>query len=395
MSVQITRALLTAGLLVGVGTGSALAAEGTPAPSVQLHGYMQNRFYIPEAGNMQFRTERVSVSALGTLANTSNAYVELYYHPALASSALYVESAYYDLPFADGRLRVGKGRRTTFGITPAYPNRKTSNYGLVGEAITQDRISGAQYTLRKGILDLGLSGHVGFRLGSRAIGEVPGDDIGNTALAGPTPATPARVGHAVPHLSLRDMPGAMSRKLQFSGRVGVNMPYGLRAGLSGSFGDLAPRDLASLRGTDNALRPTNPLTGEVGAPIGASFTSKDMNQYGLDVSYKHQSGILGQAEWYRSGVSDLDYDVWNALVGYEIPTGWRFTARYSQQLMDIAPTNNPLTWDTRQLSLAVAQPLGLGKSVWLQYEYENNTEKSNTGASVKNDVFFVELFSGF
>jgi hypothetical protein len=73
--------------------------------------------------------------------------------------------------------------------------------------------------------------------------------------------------------------------------------------------------------------------------------------------------------------------------------GWKLFVRYAQHNMDMPMTTNPLTWDVRQTSLSLVQPLA--KSVWIQYEYEINAERTLTGAKVQNDLFFVELFSGF
>ena len=124
--------LVLAGMLLAFSM-AAFAADA--APSAQIHGYMQNRIYAGDGASPEFRSERISVSALAGLPDDSSAYVEVYYQPWASASGLYLESAYYDRPLGKGRLRVGKGRRITFGMTPSYPNRKTSNYGLVAEAL--------------------------------------------------------------------------------------------------------------------------------------------------------------------------------------------------------------------------------------------------------------------
>lgn len=206
--VSHTRLALAALVLLCVGLSAALAAEGPPA--VQIHGYMQNRGYFGPGANPEFRSERISVSATAALPDDSTGYVEVYYQPWAPASGLYLESAYYETALGAGRIRVGKGRNFAFGITPSYGNRKTSNYGIVAEAITQDRIQGIQYLLKKGDLDFGASVHTSRGLGVRNIGEIPGDTLRN-----PT--------HQVPHLSLRDPDGALRRKLSFSTRIGTKL----------------------------------------------------------------------------------------------------------------------------------------------------------------------------
>lgn len=85
----LTLAVTALGLLCSV----AFAADGPPA--VQVHGYIQNRLYSGSGANAEFRTERVSVSAIADLPDKSVGYVEVYYLPYATSSGLYLESAYY------------------------------------------------------------------------------------------------------------------------------------------------------------------------------------------------------------------------------------------------------------------------------------------------------------
>ncbi len=370
--------LAPAGILFAQSGGGASPAP----PAVEIHGYMQNRIYTGSGANTQFRSERISLSALGRLPEDSNAYVEVYYHPWAPSSGLYLESAYYDRPVdEDNRLRIGKGRRLTFGITPAYPNRKTSNYGIVSETFTQDRIQGIQYYTTKGVFDFGVSLHTGYRLGTRNVGEIPGDSLRNPM-------------HQVPHLALRDLPGELSDEIQLSARIGGRWAGDLTAGISGSFGALDSRDVAALAGTGTSLRPINPFTGvnAVSALIPGN-TDDSFSQWGVDIMKKWDNGWVAQAEWYTGTAATLDFDAWNVLGGYFFPNGWKAFVRYSKKNMDTPLTDNPLSWDLNQTSISVVQPIG--KSVWLQYEYEINGEDTNTGQSVGNNIFFVELFAGF
>ena len=357
--------------------GLCACSMAVAAPSMEVHGYVQNRVYLAPGANAEFRTERVSLSATAGLPNESTGYLEVYYHPWASASGLYLESAYFDTPAGDGRLRIGKGRRMTFGITPAYGNRRTSNYGIVGEAITQDRIQGIQYMLNKGNLEVGATVQTAYRLGTRAVGEIPGDTVRNAT-------------HSVPHLSFRDLPGELSNKLEFAGRVGGKWNNGLRAGASLSLSTLDNRDIANLSTSSagNTLSPGGTPALVPGA------TSKTRNVWGLDAMYKMPSGFLVQGEFYDVKVSSLKYNAWDVLGGYEATNGWKYFVRYSQQNMDTPATANPLTWDQRQTSLSVVQPLN--KGLWLQYEYEINDEEPLAGISkVKNNLFFVELFSGF
>ncbi|MGC8835139.1 MAG: hypothetical protein ACP5R4_13920 [Armatimonadota bacterium] len=359
--------------------GCALAAES--APAVQVHGYMQNRFYFGPGAAPEFRSERISVSTTANLPNDSTAYVEVYYHPWASTSGLYLESAYYETQLGPGKIRVGKGRRMTFGITPLYTNRRTSNYGLVSEAFTQDRIQGVQYLIQRSTLDAGIALHTGYRLGVRQIGEIPGDTDRNKL-------------YSVPHLCLRDPASGggtpdsrQNSKLELSMRIGGRWQNGLKAGVSAAFGRIDDADLKNL----NTSAPTNVLTPGGSPPLLPGTTSKTRRVLGLDFTYKHPEGFVTQGELYASKLSRLNYNAWNILVGWEPPVGWKFFARYAQQNMGAAANPaNPLSKDIRQLSLSAVQPLR--KGLWMQYELELNTEKPG---KVRNNIFFVELFSGF
>ncbi len=381
--------LLTAIVIIsGIVSGTLLAAE--VAPGVQVHGYMQNRFYSAPGSTGQFRSERISISSSAALPNNSNAYVELYYHPWATNQAsgIYLESAYYESPLGEGKIRIGKGRRMTFGITPSYPNRKTSNYGLVGEAMTQDRAQGIQYMYQKGELDFGIMLQTAYRIGVRYAGEVPGD-------------TDRNVTHQVGHLSFRDAgagggsPSRYNSKLGVSTRLGGKWKGGLKAGASLYLGKLDDEDLKNLRGDTGftLLRPRNPLAPSVTVdPLLPGTTDTTQRVWGIDLTYQPPSGFVFTGEYFDAEVSELEYKAWYATVGYVMPKGWKMFARYGRQDMDTPITNNPLTWDTRQLSISLVQPLN--KGLWLQYEWERNSENSGNG-NVKNDIFFVELFSGF
>jgi len=362
------------------------------APGVEVHGYAQNRFYDAPGTNAEFRTERLSLSTTAKFANGNTAYAEVYYNPWTSNAqGLYLESAYYDASVGSGRLRVGKGRRITFGLVPSYPNRKTSNYGIVAESITQDRVQGVQYTLDRGPFNVGLSAHTGYRIGYRNIGDVPGDNTRD-------------VFHDVPHLAWRDplsgsgTPTELNRYLQLAGRVGWTYKNMLNVGFSSSAGSLDPRDLANLNGTvpaaTNPLLPVNPLTAKPATtPIGPGFTSQALNEWGPDVELRLKNGLVFQGEYYLANVSNLPYSVWDVLAGYEAKNGWKVITRYAQQNMNIAKTDNPLTWNDTQLSLSIMQPLT--KSTWIQYEYELNGTTTNTSTRPSNNLFFVELFTGF
>jgi hypothetical protein len=120
-----------------------------------------------------------------------------------------------------------------------------------------------------------------------------------------------------------------------------------------------------------------------------------MRTIGGDIVYSNPkvTNFVAQGEYYGAKASTLEYNGWDVLVGWAPPAGWKYFARYGQQNMYTPATNNPLSWDDRQLTLSIVQPIS--KTVWLQYEGEFNTAKTDTGAKPKDNLFFVELFTGF
>ncbi len=353
------------------------AAAPTIVPGrVEWHGYIQQRMYSPSGAQTQMKLERLSLSGKMPIDTRSFLYSEVYYHQ-YAPKPYYLDSLYYDLPVGDGRLRIGRGRLTTFSITPTGANRKTSNYGLIAEAFTQDRIYGIQYNRSKGRLDTGISVHPSFRMGKRLVGDA--HLLGTHGL-----------NNCVPHLAFRDLQDQISDKLSVSARVGMHWGPGLKVGLSAQYGDMDDRDFAAMVGaTSTALRPKNPFTGQTSTALGANFTNHTLGQYALDATYKQKPGFITQFEGYLAHASNQQFGGWSFLTGWDPPKGWRFYCRYGQQLMGGERTDNPLTWDQGQLVFSAVQPLR--KNAWLQYEYEINSNFSNTGSHVRDNIFLTEL----
>lgn len=348
----------------------ALLAGFSPcAGEVVWHGYMLNRVYQPEGGPTRFRTDRVSLSASAQIDPKFSAYVEVYYHPFVPAVAAaepyrtYLESAYADVKLGKGTLRVGKGRRMSFAITPSYPNRKTSNYGIFSEAFTQDRAQGIQYFWADKGYEAGVAVMTGMRLGNRGIGDVTIDGT-----------------NVVRNLADRDVPHDISETLQVDARMGLVTAKGLRAGITGTFGDLDQSDVDFL---NSGVFPA------------ATHTSKTHDRYGAYFMYPWSDYVV-QGQYMKAKTSDIKHSGWELLAGYN-PKGMKPKAfvRYAVIDMDTpAVAASQYTWDKQQLALSVVKPLR--PSVWLQFEYERNMESAPAGTpDVKNDIGFVELFTGF
>ncbi len=374
----------------------AVSAFAQGIQNVELHGYIQNRFYANPSTPAEVAVQRVSLSAVGKLGTDGQVYVEVYYQPwgpdYVVSSAgspplatnvgaitadefrTYLESAYVDLPFAGGRIRIGKGRQLNFGLTPSYPNRKTTQYGILAETFTQDRIQGIQDRCQQGYFSIGerpcyADQSVGTGFNSRFIGEFPGFGPDNV----------------VAHVADRDIPGEISDRLAVSSRVGISTPC-FQIHVSGATGGMDQSDLAQFNAAATAITPFG-----FGTP---NNTNTDHNKYGVDSIYS-SGPFVAQGEWYQGHFSFLGITGYSILAGYQPAGKQRAYVRWDALNNDQPATaDNQLSWNTQQLTFAFIQPIR--KGVWAELEYEKNMESPPAGvASVKNDLLFVEFFSGF
>ena len=319
--------------------------------NVEVHGYMQNRFYANPDSTARFVTERVSLSASSQLGTDGTAYVELYF------PTTYVESAYVDLPLFAGRMRFGKGRQLNFGLTPSYPNRKLSTYGIVSETFTQDRITGAQYAYKAGTFDFGLSVFTDQLLGSRNIG----DFISNISTT-----------NVVAHFSDRDSSAGNAGDMAVSTKLGLKTGN-LTTHISGAIGKISQENLTSLNAGPNAI----------------ALTSTDHNKYGIDSVFS-AGNFVAQGELYQGSFSSFKITGYSLLVGYQPKNSRRAYVRYEALDYNQTPTANQLTWEPQQLTVGVIQPIR--KGVWAEFQYVKNNE---TGGDIDNDQLFVEIFTGF
>jgi len=382
-----------------------MAAEAPAGPpAVEVHGWMLTRFYSDitvddtrdssgvitnEEDDSRLRWERVSLSGLARLANGKQAYGEIYIHPWLPNSDpsfLYLESLYLDVPAGPGaKFRIGKGRSVAFGIVPAYGARKTSNYGPLEEAFTQDRVLGVQYLQTRGRDSLAFGVLNGQRPGTRAIGMAADMQLDHGSLARTT----------VAHLTDRDAPQDRSGTLGFSARYGRQLSAATNAGISVR--------ASSMEGTDRAFLKKRFAT--------YNGTNETMRRYGVDATYSRMP-YYGTAQYYAGDTGGIRSSGWEVLLGVEPSakcTGiWRelspackgLFVRYGKLKIDVPKTLDSITWDTDQLALSYVYPLRVKRygalPKWLQIEYERNHEHPPAGASqIPNNVFFVELFSAF
>jgi hypothetical protein len=348
----------------------ALVAAAAPAATVDIHGFMLNRFYV-KPGEAHFEVERIGLQASTQLAPDVKPLVEWYYHYWAPTDKLWLESAYVDFTnkrvFQGGTLRAGRGRLNTFEITPSYGNRKTSEYGLFSETFTLDRVDGIQYLKpEKNGWWWGLSVFNGYALGTR-----PTMDIHVLEHA------------ANPHLTDRE--NSKRDTLEYAAKISKQVMPSLNVGVSARVGKLAPSDVQFLQDNFNQ-----------------TWTSRTKWRFGPDATFRKKPWIAN-AELIFAKSGELDYRGWEILAGYEPlnPNGTKGYVRYGRvdqelSLADYNPgvpsaTSALLAADHSQWMLSVVQPIRPG--VWLQIEYLINDQETVVPGTVvpQNDVGFIEL----
>lgn len=357
----VTAAVLGAFVLLGA---QQAFSEGK---AIVWHGYAQTRLMNYQGDFTRLKVERLSLSAQTQLQPDLNAYIEVYHHPALPPDAVfdqfrhYLESAYLNLKLEDGsNLRVGRGRRMTFGITPSIPGRKFSNYGLTSSTFTMARVNGVQYFFDKGGYDGGVGITTTHRIGGSVAGDVSRPGSARTSM-----------------ISDKDIPNNINTNLELSARFGAKQPNGTRYGITGSTGRLDNTDLnymnAQFTGTYDSKRKTR---------LGAYF-QVPVQEY------------LFQGEYFDAQTSNLDHDAWYLIAGYK-PKSKAYEAylKYEESKVDAPANANSASWNKKQYGFTVVKPLQKGVDVRL--EVERNEESPGGGAgSVRNDVAFIELFTAF
>jgi len=270
----------------------------------------------------------------------------------------------------NGTLLIGQTRDYAFGLVPNGANRITTNYGIVSDMFTHDRILGVQYIGRIDIIDFSLAVHNGYALGYRQAGEGK-NRVNFLADRDSTLGT----------FQGRDA----SDNKEMACRIGnSNFVPGLSFGASGSSGTLSDADLAFLVANATSTEHN-------------TYITRQKTRIGVDAKYVFKQFQV-QAEAYEGKSSELKHTAWQALVLYKFPYSTDKTfnvyARYGEVIPDVTATAKSYTWKLKQTVAGCVYYFT--KSLWLQTEGEVNDENPPAGIDkVKNNVIFTELFVGF
>lgn len=271
-----------------------LAVAPAVMAQVELHGFMQARIAVTKQ-DYTVRMDRWGFRLQQVIDEEFDWLTEIYVHPYPAPvSQVYMESAYINwhlkdrLPW-DFTVRFGKGRNYTFGITPSYGNRRTTDYTLFSEAYTQSRVQGIQTFSQFGNIQI--------------------------AIAILNPYTVA-LGRNVP-----DMPTGMSIRLPLGDNENADNST-KRVALSGRAGYMD-----EVEGIGAVNVGASLYISETGAV--PSGVDNEIQRFAVDGEVKTPMGILVQGQALMGSTAGLDQS------GFEILGGWENTqcglyARYGQ-----------------------------------------------------------------
>jgi len=273
----------------------------TAVAQVQVHGFVLARTIMTNQ-NYAERIDRYGFQFTQKIDDEFDWLVETYIHPteADARSRVYMETANLNwhlkerLPW-DFTVRIGKGRNYTYGITPSYSNRHTSDYTLYSEAFTQLRVLGFQTFSNFGNFQIAASLINPYRTST---------GTPNNPLSRPVPDFPLGKSINIPICDRDNDTGAVMRRAAFSGRLGYKTSM-INAGGSLYYSENGPSETPGGRALENKV-----------------------SRFGLDGEMKMENGLLLQgqftiaqspADMNADGICEtaLDHNGGEILGGYE------------------------------------------------------------------------------
>lgn len=361
---RLSKVLLLALVLLVISTAVWAEVPIVANNTAKIGGYTRLRYLILPKESDTFRFDELSL----TLRNDfSEQIFGMLGALVYGGNVFYLEHAFIGikgLPL-NGMIYIGQTRNYAFGLTPSYGNRKTTNYGIVSDMFTHDRILGVQYMGKVDMIDFSAAVYNGYAIGNRAAGE----GVNKVNFLADRDST-------LGAFQGRDA----SDNKEVAARFGVSNMSGFSAGVSGSVGRLSAADLTFVK--------TN---------VCSDYTARTKNRFGVDAKY-NAGALLLQGEFYQGKTSELSHNAWQALALYKIPYREEKTidvyGRYGMVTPDIDATASSYTWDLKQTVAGFIYYFT--KSIWLQTELEFNDESPMDGIEkIDNDVYFTELFVSF
>lgn len=288
---SMVKRLLIIGIVLSCMAVLDISSYAQEPPKVELHGFLLARTMVTNS-NYTERIDRFGLQLKENMNEEFNWLTEIYVHPTETTNPaarLYMESAYLNwnlknrVPW-DLTVRIGKGRNFTYGITPSYSSRRTTEYSLYSEAFTQVRVLGFQTFSNFGPVQVAVALINPYTCATAA-----------AKNSRPVPDFPIAINDTTTYLRIpitdRDNDNNQIQRVAISGRLGYKVK-GLNVGADLYMSELGPAKL---------------------------FTDKEnkQNRYGVDGELKLPCGFLAQVQYTQAKTLSYDHSGGEALVGWE------------------------------------------------------------------------------
>lgn len=348
--------VLVSGLLSLFGIGIATSAVA----QVQVHGFLLART-VAAQDNYAERIDRFGIQFAQVIDPEFDWVVETYIHPTQTTSLpgrLYLESAYLNwhlkdkLPW-DFNVRIGKGRNFTYGITPTYGNRHTSDYSLYSEAFTQVRVMGFQTFSNFGNFQIAAAVLNPNLLASRPVPDFPLDNTGFINI---------------PIADRDNDTGAVIRSAAFSGRAGYKT----------TVSNVGASVYHAKYGQDD---------------LGGVEVKNSVNRWGLDGELHLENGLLLQGQ-FTLAQTPVDLDANGTRETTLDHSGFEFLGGYEKDKFGLVARYGQLDYDNKFQGLnqtMISAVYKIRPTVHFRLEGLINGEQTDHGfTKVDNDVLFFE-----
>jgi len=360
---KIVLATALTALVSGLLPGTLFAAD-----PVQVHGFLLARTIVT---NNQYseRIDRYGFQFAQKVDDEFDWLVETYIHPteADARSRLYLESAYLNwhlkntVPW-DFNVRIGKGRNYTYGITPSYSNRRTTDYSLYSEAFTQMRVVGFQTfsNFADNKVQLALALINPYAMKSRPVPDFPLGNFINIPICD------------------RDNDMSLNQRVGISGRLGYKDKIAVLGAIN-----VGVDGYASETGADKTA--------------GGVKQKNSVTRMGVDAEFKMESGIMAQGQFTMAQTPcDLDGNALNGTEKLLSHNGGEVLVGYEQPKYGLYARYGVLNYDDKYQALnqiMVSAVYKIRPAIHFRLEALINGEKEDAAKGFKkvdNDVIMFE-----
>lgn len=324
----------------------------------EINGYLNMRYLMSRKILHSFQLAKTNIKGSWNPSNKIGCGLEAYFYTEtnrVKAGSIYGEFRDFpELGFnATGKLVAGRARNYCFGMVPTIKNRRTSEYGIVSDFLTRRRVTGIQYMLDHGQVNVNFGIFNGFEVGTSTYGS-----DGNL-------------------ITLNELQSENNKNKEVSIKFSIRTSGELTWGFSGSSAELTEGDLLTL----NAL-------------LNKNFTSRSYSSYGVDFVFDDMKHVL-QGEIYNVLISKMDtmaYEILGGIKGEK--TGVYLRLCYITY--GGIDSDKKLRATLDKLQITPSFRYSFAEKCWAQVEGNLNTESEMSAAdALENSLLFAELHFGF